>query len=370
MSDTLRTRIIRLAHSRPDLRPHLLPLVSDRAACGWGGEAPVTARFEEGVSADPTENMSPEDAAEWKKQNAIHRDKFTKGASGDIGASLAKMRNDSSVSFSNAANTVFVHVWFDTGVARYDRGGVAPDSGEWEVIVSTSSDRLNLNPRGQELGRKTFRYVEAASRPLVLNAAEEYIVTMLSRYRMAFTKGASGTGRTAATLRMISDPGHGWLEVPVSDLIRLGISRKISQYSFRKGQMAYLEEDMDAGTYLEALDAAGEPRPDIVEVYQERTPIRNYPRYKGASGAGRTAGVIVDHNSIRRTYAPGVYDTWLLTDRARNGKKPQAAARQVLSQYRTQLSQMTAGDAVTFVDRKVMEMTGKVPDWHYYSMPD
>jgi hypothetical protein len=257
VSDTLRTRIIRLAHSRPDLRPHLLPLVSDRAACGWGGEAPVTARFEEGVSADPTENMSPEDAAEWKKQNAIHRDKFTKGA-----------------------------------------------------------------------------------------------------------------GRTAATLRMISDPGHGWLEVPVSDLIRLGISRKISQYSFRKGQMAYLEEDMDAGTYLEALDAAGEPRPDIVEVYQERTPIRNYPRYKGASGTGRTAGVIVDHDSIRSTYGPGMYDTWLLTDRARNGKKPQAAARQVLSQYRTQLSQMTAGDAVTFVDRKVMEMTGKVPDWHYYSMPD
>lgn len=165
MSDTLRTRIIRLAHVRPDLRPHLLPLVSDRAACGWGGEAPVTARFEEGVSADPTENMSPEDAAEWKKQNAIHRDKFTKGA-------------------------------------------------------------------------------------------------------------------------------------------------------------------------------------------------------------GRTAGVIVDHDSIRRTYAPGVYDTWLLTSRARNGKKPQAAARQVLFQYRTQLSQMTAGDAVTFVDRKVMEMTGKVPDWHYYSMPD
>jgi hypothetical protein len=81
MSDTvLRTRLIRLAHSRPDLRPHILPLVADKAAC-WGGEAPVTARFEEGVSADPTENMTQEDAAEWERQNELHRDNFTKGAS-------------------------------------------------------------------------------------------------------------------------------------------------------------------------------------------------------------------------------------------------------------------------------------------------
>lgn len=85
MSDTtLRGRLIRLAHTRPDLRPHILPLLTDKAACGWGGEsdamgcgeAPVVARFEEGKPADPTENMTPEDAAEWKRQNAIHKDKF------------------------------------------------------------------------------------------------------------------------------------------------------------------------------------------------------------------------------------------------------------------------------------------------------
>jgi hypothetical protein len=53
---------------------------------GWGTEymtLPVeehmqdhAARFEEGVSADPTKNMSEADAAEWKKQNAIHRSEF------------------------------------------------------------------------------------------------------------------------------------------------------------------------------------------------------------------------------------------------------------------------------------------------------
>lgn len=35
------------------------------------------AKFEEGKPADPTEQMSEEDKAEWEKQNAIHRSEFT-----------------------------------------------------------------------------------------------------------------------------------------------------------------------------------------------------------------------------------------------------------------------------------------------------
>jgi len=34
------------------------------------------SRFEEGKPADPTENMSPEDAAEWKRQNDKNKDNF------------------------------------------------------------------------------------------------------------------------------------------------------------------------------------------------------------------------------------------------------------------------------------------------------
>jgi hypothetical protein len=37
------------------------------------------SRFEEGKPADPTENMSPADAAEWKKQNDKNKDKFKSG---------------------------------------------------------------------------------------------------------------------------------------------------------------------------------------------------------------------------------------------------------------------------------------------------
>lgn len=49
-------------------------VVKDKQA---GGK---TARYEEGKSADPTQNMSEEDAAEWKKQNEENRDNFKSAA--------------------------------------------------------------------------------------------------------------------------------------------------------------------------------------------------------------------------------------------------------------------------------------------------
>lgn len=44
-------------------------------------EAMKDGKFEKGKPADPTENMSPEDAAEWERQNEENKDKF-KSASG------------------------------------------------------------------------------------------------------------------------------------------------------------------------------------------------------------------------------------------------------------------------------------------------
>lgn len=123
MSNTaLRTKLIRLAHSRPDLRPHLLPLVTDKAACG-GGETSVMARFEEGVSADPTVNMSQEDAAEWERQNELHRDKFTKGASesGRIRVTEKAIRK----SFGNGVEDIILLV---------DRGAKKPYAAALQVF--------------------------------------------------------------------------------------------------------------------------------------------------------------------------------------------------------------------------------------------
>lgn len=49
------------------------------------------------------------------------------------------------------------------------------------------------------------------------------------------------------------DPGHGWLLVSYQDLIVLDIVGAISECSYRIDDRVYLEEDMDATTYIDAL---------------------------------------------------------------------------------------------------------------------
>lgn len=80
--------------------------------------------------------------------------------------------------------------------------------------------------------------------------------------------------------RFISDPGHGWVEVNIDELRRLGITQSISRYSYQHKGNAYLEEDCDAAVFMDAKKAAGEPV-ELVEVYQEVTPIRNYLSFGG-----------------------------------------------------------------------------------------
>jgi hypothetical protein len=75
-----------------------------------------------------------------------------------------------------------------------------------------------------------------------------------------------------------TDPGHGWLAVKRAELSRLGILNKITPYSYQKGGTVYLEEDCDAGTFLEAKKLAGE-EVSFRESHQERTPIRHYPQF-------------------------------------------------------------------------------------------
>lgn len=49
-----------------------------------------------------------------------------------------------------------------------------------------------------------------------------------------------------------TDPGHGWLAVPLSELERLGIADKISTCSYVKGHTVFLEEDCDAPLFIKA----------------------------------------------------------------------------------------------------------------------
>ena len=54
-----------------------LRAATSKYACGCESEGDETARFEEGESADPAENMSEEDAKKWRLQNLQHKDQFT-----------------------------------------------------------------------------------------------------------------------------------------------------------------------------------------------------------------------------------------------------------------------------------------------------
>jgi len=58
------------------------------------------------------------------------------------------------------------------------------------------------------------------------------------------------------------DPGHGWLRVPRQEIKDAGIA--VTAYSYWDGQYGYLEEDIDAGRFI---DAAGITSDQIVYEY-------------------------------------------------------------------------------------------------------
>lgn len=84
------------------------------------------------------------------------------------------------------------------------------------------------------------------------------------------------------------DAGHGWLEVELADLSKIGISHAISGYSYRRGDKAYLEEDADATLYFMTLFPNYQTDPEW-PIFQSHirhindgdySRIRNYARYK------------------------------------------------------------------------------------------
>ena len=83
------------------------------------------------------------------------------------------------------------------------------------------------------------------------------------------------------SFRYIQDPGHGWVEVAVRDLLDVGlIVPQISDYSYYKpsSRTFYLEEDCDAPKFVEAYKRKHGKAPEFTEVYQERTFVRLLPR--------------------------------------------------------------------------------------------
>ena len=84
-----------------------------------------------------------------------------------------------------------------------------------------------------------------------------------------------------------SDGGHGWLQVDTNDLVRAGLSvQSFSQYSYQSDDMDvngvrqfFLEEDRDAGIFMDAFVKVNSVQPDIKDAAVEgESLIRNLER--------------------------------------------------------------------------------------------
>ena len=95
----------------------------------------------------------------------------------------------------------------------------------------------------------------------------------------------SNGGGQPAVIIFHKDPGHGWLQVPHSILRSLKIEKKITGYSYRDRNNAYLEEDCDLSTFMTAIGikAGSQANKDFWSIcpqeFKENTPIRNKAHY-------------------------------------------------------------------------------------------
>lgn len=77
-------------------------------------------------------------------------------------------------------------------------------------------------------------------------------------------------------IKFHTDPGHGWLQVPLNTIQGLGIS----PYSYQDGIYAYLEEDSDMGKWLEARGIHDFPQGIKTVYYDSYAPMRQMASVK------------------------------------------------------------------------------------------
>ena len=80
-------------------------------------------------------------------------------------------------------------------------------------------------------------------------------------------------------LNLYTDPGHGWLAVPLPLLDELGILDQISRYSYMRGMLAHLEEDCDYSRFAVAMRDAGRTFEVREHHTDKRSKIRGYCQF-------------------------------------------------------------------------------------------
>jgi len=81
------------------------------------------------------------------------------------------------------------------------------------------------------------------------------------------------------TITIYSDPGHAWGKVRMEVLKNLNIDKAISAYSYKRGDYAYLEEDVDLGILCQALYDNNTRVVFKEKVSNNPSRVRTYDRY-------------------------------------------------------------------------------------------
>ena len=101
--------------------------------------------------------------------------------------------------------------------------------------------------------------------------------------------------------RMFSDPGHGWLRVPMADVVALGIAAAVSGYSYSRGRFAYLEEDRDALMFIHAYRRETGKDPVIGETSGNTSSvIRRYASYTPPCDASARQPLVIFETRLAR----------------------------------------------------------------------
>jgi len=81
-------------------------------------------------------------------------------------------------------------------------------------------------------------------------------------------------------IKVFADPGHAWARFPKARLVKLGIADKITTYSYQYNGNAFLEEDCDLTTLVNALKGAGYTDIKFDESHTNKSSkIRSYSHY-------------------------------------------------------------------------------------------
>ena len=80
-------------------------------------------------------------------------------------------------------------------------------------------------------------------------------------------------------LHATTDPGHGWLKVPMELINRLKLGTKISIYSYRAAGYAFLEEDHDWVIFDKAMEKEGLEFKIKHSHTDKSSVIREYPQF-------------------------------------------------------------------------------------------